>query len=398
MIRNLVFHIGDPKNGSSSIQKAMQMRLCHCDTLTIVPQEELNASALANSLIQKRSPQKYDREFGRKRQWAQENDADLGLISAEFFSGAKPRALMRALEEYLPEHAGTARIVAYVRPHASRLLSSYAQRVKTGTYTGNLSSFVNQGRKLPKFHYFPRFEKWHKVFGDRFTLRPFVREEMLNGDVVADFFDVALQGAEFTLEPMRNANESLTLEEIAAMRLVQSVLIEQQVPDFLRLSIGGAIGRELGQAPTRSEKKLRLNRPSAQKVADLYMDDARKLDATFFAGNPMEQALTQAVETASPSFQWVSTDKHFSPEEMDRLRAFASEMARLVNDKPQAWRKSYQAQIGQISQDKADAMPADRIRNAEATWAALRGIVRIMVRADDSGSVERQPELAGRTG
>lgn len=394
MIKTLVFHIGDPKNGSSSIQKAMQMGACQCDTLSIVAQEELNASALANSLIQKRSPQKYEREFGRKRQWAEANDADLGLVSAEFFSGAKPRALLRAMQENLPEHAATARIVAYVRPHASRLVSSYAQRVKTGTYTGYLNTFVNQGRKLPKFHYYGRFEKWHKVFGDRFTLRPFVREEMLNGDVVADFFNVALQGVPFTLAPMKNANESLTLEEIAAMRLVQSVLIEQQVPDFLRLSIGGAIGRELGQFPNRSDKKLRLNRPNAQKVADLYMDDAKRLDETFFEGAPMQRALTEAVEKAAPSFQFVATDKHYSAEEADRLRALASEMARLVNDMPQAWRKSYQAQIGQIPQDRADALSPERFRNAEAAWEALRGIVRIMLRAE-ADSAERQPELAG---
>lgn len=388
MIKNLVFHIGDPKNGSSSIQKAMQMGICHCDTLTIVPQEELNASAMANSLIRKRNPQKYESEFDRKRQWARENDADLGIISAEFFSGVKPKVLMRALEEDLPDYAATARIVAYVRPHASRLLSSYAQRVKTGTYTGNLNSFINQGKKLPKFHYFGRFEKWRKVFGDRFTLRPFVREEMLNGDVVADFFNVALQGAPFTLDPMRNANESLTLEEIAAMRLVQSVLIEQQVPDFLRLSIGGAIGRELGQFSTRSDKKLRLNRPNAQKVADLYMEDAKKLDEVFFEGNPMERALTEAVEKAAPSFQFVATDKHYSAEAMERLRALASDMARLVNDMPQAWRKSYQSQIGQIPQEKAAAMPSERIRNAEATWEVLRGIVRIMVKADETADTE----------
>lgn len=391
MIKSLVFHIGDPKSGSTAIQEAMQKRVCHCDTVTIVPQEELNASALAYSLIPRRNPENYDSAFGRKRQWAQENDADLGIISAEFFSGVKPKALVRALEEYLPEHAGTARIVAYVRPHASRLLSGYAQQVKAGAYTGNLGSFIAQALKVPKLRYAGRFERWRTVFGDRFTLRPFVREEMRDGDVVADFFHVALQGAPFTLEPVTNSNESLTLDETAAMRLVQSVLTDRQVPAFLRLSVGGAIGRALGPLPNRSDRKLRLDRAGTGKIAALYRDDAQRLDAAFFTSRPMERALDEAVEKAAPALEPVAADRYFPAAEIDRLRTVSADLARLLKEAPQAWRRSYMAQIGQIPQEEAEAMPPAQARTAQAAWEALHALVGIM--AGSGGNEGTEPDM-----
>lgn len=377
MIRELVIHIGDPKNGSTSIQKAMQAGACRCETATLAVQPELNASALANSLNPDRgNPERRTkarpRLFGEKARWAQENDADLGIISAEFFSSVDPGALQAALQEFLPDHAASARIIAYVRPHAGRALSGYAQRVKTGAFKGPLDKFVAHLAQAPALYYTPRFAPWQEVFGARFTLRPFIREELRDQDVVSDFFDQALQGAPFALEDVPSTNESLALEELAALRQIQSRFMQLEVPRFLRLSLGAAIGQALAQQPGRYRGKLKLDRANAERLQAAFAADARALDAQFFGRPLMAQALEQAVETAAAQAQTVSAEAYYPPEQLAQLDRLAKEAAALVKDRPQAWRHEYQRRNGQRL-DRLEDQPdsAARRKNAEQVWAVL---------------------------
>ena len=382
MIKNLVFHIGDPKTGSSSIQKTLQSRAWSCDSVSVAPQKELNASALANSLNPQRNPKIYEKAFTKKAQWAAENDADLGIISAEFFAAVKPEALVAALQEYLPAYADSARVVAYVRPHASRFVSSYAQRVKTGTFTGGFKAFIEDRGNLKIFNYHKRFSKWHKVFGDRFVLRPFVREELRDQDVTADFLHVALRGAAFSLTPIKAANEAMTLEETAGMRVVQAVLVERKVPDYLRLSIGGAMGRELAGIPGRSRNKLALNRKNAQTILTSYLEDARRMDAEFFDGTPMEQALVDTLNKAKRSVLPVRTGAYFKQKSIQQMQGLAGELAGLVNDKPHAWRRDYRLGTGQLLHEDVAPLDEGQQENAAAVWAILRQISQILARGN----------------
>lgn len=380
MIKNLVFHIGDPKNGSSSIQRALQTRAWKCDSISVAPQKELNASALANSLIPARSPKKYEAQFTRKKKWVEKTDADLGIISAEFFSGAEPEALLAALQEFMPAQADGARIIAYVRPHAGRALSGYAQRVKTGAFKGTLTRFVKtlEGRTILNYH--ARFDKWQSVFGDRFTLRPFIREQMRDGDVTADFFHEALQGAEFTLRSPEKTNESLSLAEIAAMRVVQTQWMEADVPKFLRLSLGAAIGRELGGFDGRSKTKLQLDRVNAARIRELYREDAAQLDAQFFDEPLMERALIQAVEEAVPEVQSLEATDYFNPATIDEMGRIAGEITTLVKDMPHAWRQDYHVKKGQVTGEDIKKISRKRQKNATEVWGLLQQMAQAMAK------------------
>lgn len=381
MIKNLVFHIGDPKNGSSSIQRALQTRAWQCDTVSVAPQKELNASALANSLIPARSPGKYQAQFSKKKKWVENTDADLGIISAEFFSGAEPEALLAALHEFMPVQADAARIIAYVRPHAGRALSGYAQRVKTGAYKGTLTKFVKtlEGRTILNYH--ARFDKWQKVFGDRFTLRPFVREQMRDGDVVSDFFHEALQGETFTLVTPETSNESLSLAEIAAMRVVQTQWMGAEVPKFLRLSLGAAIGRELGAFPDRSKTKLQLDRMNAARIRDLYREDAAQLDAQFFAEPLMERALIRAIEEAPPEIQSLDAAEYYDPADIERMGQISGEITVLVKEMPHAWRQDYHVKKGQVTGDDIKKVSRKRQKNATQVWELLQQMADVLARA-----------------
>lgn len=378
MIKNLIFHIGDPKTGTSSIQRALQTRAWTCDSVSIAPQKELNASALANSLIPDRSPQKYDREFGKKKDWAAKTDADLGIISAEFFSVADPDALLMALREYLPDYVHSARVIAYCRPHASRIISSYAQRIKVGSFNGSLENFVTFLKDRPRFYYYPRFSAWRTTFGGRFTLRPFIREELRNQDIVADFFHTALRNADFSLEKIESVNETLALDEIVAMRLVQSVLIKQKVPSYLRLPIGAAIAKKITAAPVRSHEKLLLDRGNAAKILMNYRTDAEQLDAEFFDEPLMKTALVKATESAADTIQSLKPEDYFSHDVVTRIRRQSRDIAKLLNEMPFPWRRDYRVRTGQSHAD--ETAPPDKAQqdNAAAVWGLLDQIARTL--------------------
>lgn len=385
MINGLVIHIGDPKTGTTSIQKALQARACTCDSITIEPQEELNASALANCLIPNKSPQKYEKEFQKKRRWAAKADADLGIISAEFFSGVDPQVLMKALHEFLPDYADSTRIISYVRPHSARALSGYAQRVKTGTYNDTLKKFVKFLMKRPLLNYHPRFQRWQDTFDDRFTLRPFVRDEMQAQDVTKDFFHHALGGAKFTLREQEKANESLSVEEISAMRMIQHVLIDRKVPKFLCLSLGAAIARDLAKIPERPQTKLRLDRVSAARLRSRFRDDARKLDDQYFGKPLMETELHRALESSVPEVQSLQAEDYFCTASIDEMGRIAGEIADLVLDKPHAWRQDYQLKKGQRLAGDIERFSRAKQGNATQVWSLLGAIAHTIA----SGSQEQ---------
>ncbi|UWQ56506.1 hypothetical protein K3722_21780 (plasmid) [Leisingera caerulea] len=380
MIKTLVFHIGDPKNGSSSIQRALFDRRWRCDQVRIAPQQELNASGLANTLLKDNRPERRRKLFRQKRDWARQEDADIGVISAEFFAKVRPRLLQRCVHEYLPEYAEGARVLAYVRPHAAWVASAYGTRVKTGGTLTTLSDFAAQISQRPFLDYYPRFERWKSVFGSRFTLRPFVPAKLHQGDVVADFFHQILEGAPFALqEAPTSANSSLSVEEITAMRVIQETWGRLEVPKPLRLALGGALGRTLEGLPegcTRS--KLRLDQASAGALRTRFIEDARALDNAFFGKPLMEAALDGAVESALPEPQSLEAEAYFTAAQLVEMQEAAAALVPPLRADPQAWRNDYRFRKAPGSKYGKAAAGIRQRQHIDDVWAQLNRLAGLM--------------------
>jgi len=355
--KSLVLHIGDPKTGTSSIQEVLLNRMYETDSVQVDYPDQLNAFPLANALS---DPKQADARIPRWTRLAdrlQASQADVAIVSAEQFFRVQPAALQDALDDFLPDLAPSTRIIAYVRPHASRLLSAYMQRTKAGLYRGDLKAFFDRSKRENLLHYAPRFQAWRDMFGDRFTLRPMIHDQLRNGDVVTDFLDHALQGAAFRLRGSVQTNLSLPLEYLAGLREVQAVLIRNDIATGTRHSVGDHINRTINRLGPGTGTRLHLPLGLYTQVAAYCAEDAATLDAAFFASPLMTTALHAAADDAVADPQKPLARDHYPQEVLAQLRQSARHLVTLFQKRPTAWTMAFERDIGQRRTDDDKPVP-----------------------------------------
>ncbi len=347
MAKSLVLHIGDPKTGSSSIQEVLRNRLWESPTVSVAYPEQLNSFPLANALSDPKQAEHREARYAKLADWLGSSDADVAVVSAEQFFRVNPERLLETLKEFLPAYVPTLRVVAYVRPHASRLLSAFMQRSKAGLYQGDMATFFERTQGENLLRYAPRFERWRDAFGDRFTLRPMIREQLRDGDVVSDFLNFVLEGAPFTLRGLVEANTSLPVEHLAGLREVQSILKRNSIPTGTRHSVGDHIGRTLARTQATSGTKLQMSQSLYQDVKAFCMSDAEALDEIFFKAPLLVQALEAAADDAVPVAQETLARVHYSEDAVQALRKEARSLVSMFKKRPAAWTIAFEREIGQ---------------------------------------------------
>ena len=377
--KSLVLHIGDPKTGTSSIQEVLRNRLYETDVVQVDYPDQLNSFPLANALWDKKQAEHRVPRMTKLADWLQASTADVAIVSAEQFFRVNPDVLQQALDEFVPEFASSVRVVAYVRPHANRLLSAYMQRTKAGLFQGDLKTFFERTKRENLLTFAPRFQRWRDTFGDRFTLRPMIRDQLRGGDVVTDFLDYALNGQAFKLRGTVEANTSLPLECLAGLREVQAVLKRNEVAAGTRHSVGDHIGRSLAGPAAGKGTKLQLPRPLFDMVREFCAEDAAALDAVFFDKPLMMDALDQAGQDAVPAKQDLLAKTYYSEDTLQALRQKGRQLVTLFKKRPAAWTVAFEREIGQrpASDDKRPSPPPVRahIEKVDAVLAEVAALV-----------------------
>ncbi|NAZ38188.1 hypothetical protein [Rubellimicrobium sp. CFH 75288] len=335
MVGELIFHLGDCKTGTTSIQAALAKRLWRAEGRSISYNVPFNHIPMARSLSA--DPEERRRRWMREAEALARSGADWGIVSAEHFEFVSPEHVRLAIEEFMPAWRDRLRLVAYVRPHLDRFLSTYAERTKKGEIDLDPPAFARQILRRRRLHYHGRFTRWREVFGDRFTLRPFVREELEDGDVVADFFAFVGGRGTFRLEGAEPRNPSLSVEDLAMMRHIHRRLAErgegvvegQRAFGWNFSEILARLGRPDGGTP------LRLHAPLARELAEAWAEDAALLDRDFFGGRAiMVPALAHSVERAIPEAQSTEPALHHGPEALRLFDCLADLLGRMVEADP----------------------------------------------------------------
>ncbi len=289
MVDRIVVHIGDSKAGSTALQTVL--RYHPPNFVWAYPGTSLNHNHLARALSRPRFKHLARPRFEEIWRQIEKMDASIAVLSAELFQSVRPESLVHALKEYGPSRLLPVSVIAYCRPHLSKLTAMYSERVKFGQNVGTIGDYAAKIRQTHRLDYAPRFKAWQDCFGDDFTLRPYSP----NCDIVEDFFRTSLPNTPppgFTLRP----NVSMTQPQIELMqrvpKLAKAVGISMPIPS----AINRLICLHLRKSRIAAEgAKVMLSRMDSLSFQRRYFQDARKMDQLFFEDTFLKEALERSL-------------------------------------------------------------------------------------------------------
>lgn len=341
--RRLIFHIGHHKTGSTSIQNALAR-----GDITLPGRRILYSTRMAHNYLRQHFDAWADRGatlagspgflgLDQIAALLAAGDYDDAVFSGEEFEDIAPAHFRGVLERFFLPHVQEHRILCWVRPHAARTLSSFAEQTKIGVFGGDPDSFHRRAAKVGRFRYDARLTPWTRSFGAAFIARPMVRDVMAQGSAVHDFAAQAFGPAAQVAASGDTANESLCLEDLVILRHLQGRI--QDRDRSLRHAFGWEMARMLGAHPRPGgATRLALHKSLAERIHADYRRDARALDKTLFAATPvMLRELERAVDTALPAPQSLEPADHFSADELRWLDLLADTVLMSLGNAPETW-------------------------------------------------------------
>lgn len=339
----LIFHIGDTKTGSTSIQDTLATK-----GLRIEGQFPFYSSPLAHNhlvpyfrtLAQGGNPEEVALAHQKIAELAQEiRDSGYrhSVISAELFAFQDADRFKAIVDEHFSGVADKIRVVAYVRPHAQWITATFAEQLKIGDFRGDLDQFYEQRCEDGViFPYHDRFSRWQTAFGARFHLRPFVRSALAGESVITDFAATAFPGTKCEVFERAASNEALSLEDLLRIQILQDKMTRRRW--IMRHHFGWELTRQvglLGPTTATSATKVQMHRALAEKIRSRFLDDAKIMDRDFFSGQGyLEDGLHAMVDNACADKQSVDPGDYFSASELRSLHLFAEVINELIDIQP----------------------------------------------------------------
>jgi hypothetical protein len=325
MIKTLVIHLGDTKTGSTAIQSVLRSGeyVTPRGQTVCYPGQSLNHNRLPKALSKVKNAERQLRLFDPIVQELRESNADFGVISAELFQAVDPQNLKRIIDSEMADLSDRMRLISYVRPHAERLVSTYSEQSKFGRVSGDIRSHFQTMGGTKRLQYAPRFAAWRQTFGDKFHLRFFQRDHLLKGDVVADFFAWMLQEDGTKIHGAQQSNAALTVGQIALLRRYHNLMGKTPQTgraDKMPASIARALVAQFRVTGLGANMdRVTIPEKLAARLKQSYSSDARALDAAFFDGTPMLDALNDIPAKLIGTNANFDADSYFS---QDVLQAF----------------------------------------------------------------------------
>ncbi|MCA0922795.1 hypothetical protein [Pseudooceanicola nanhaiensis] len=334
----LVLHIGDMKTGTTSIQSALlaqdwqgaTRRVCY----PTAPGQPYHHALV--EFIRQNNTEQVTRSFDEIRERIETSDAEIAVISSELLEEFPAEQVMEVFARHLPDLVPTMRVLAYVRPHAERVMSSWTQQMKLGFFSEGVEDFLPGFLSRGKLAYSQRFGAWRDIVGPRLTLRPMIRSALAGGDVVQDFMAQVLPGDSLTFPPRQEINETLSIADLALLRRLHQhpkrVLDDRTRDAHMRM--GEYLAYTLSALPRSGSPRPALSRAAYERIRETCTEDARLLDETFFDGRPMQDALLAAEAKVTEEAQSLDPADHLGPEELRLSEVYAVLLHDLVSGAP----------------------------------------------------------------
>lgn len=338
MVRELIFHLGDSKTGTTSIQAVLAHGHFETDHGSLIYPSKGNHIPFAKHVSSGARPDAARVAKSLARKFTR-SDADFGVISAEHFEFTDPAELAHLFDGPFKPWRDNVRLISYIRPHAERFVAAFVERTKKGLVNVEMDGFAKRIEKSGRLFYTPRVKAWQAAFGESYHVRPFVRDWLKDGDVVHDFFEFVFGDRPVSFTETTNKNESLSLEDLALMRYMQSYLLsfgkQMQHPAE---GLGWNFSAILAGHPAKTATKIKLHRSLALKLQETYSEDAAALDALMFDGTPMSSRLAKATENVLESAQSLNPADYHSADTMRLVDAYCEYLGRIMAADPEYFR------------------------------------------------------------
>lgn len=336
MVKQLIIHLGDRKTGSTAIQETLILHKAkQPNESDVFYPAKINHIYLAEAIYQPSKETDRARVYTDINAQLEKSDAEYGILSAETFESADPRILKALIDQYLPRYAKSVRLVSYVRPHIERLQSSYSEVVKIGAFTGLPVRFCEQVIAQKRWHYTKRIEMWKDVFGAQFTVRPFVRQALKNGDVVDDFFHDAIGDADFARAYRPTSNESMSREEIALLRRFHLQTKNHPGISKIRAPLGKEVARQLSLLTGHSRTKFLAQKRLIQDLGASYAGDMASLDQQVWNAPLFKDSFDRSADRAPMKAVGVQAKVIFSQASLSTLDEAYAHIGHHVAQGPQ---------------------------------------------------------------
>lgn len=191
----IYIHIGFPKTGSTTIQSfAVENSDALAAANLAYPTLGRNGRAHFNFVHELREPRMFRPEAGGLKDFREMVDQAPDknyFLSCETFHALAPEAVGR-LAARLPQ--APVRVIAYLRPLGSLLVSTYAQSAKMGYASEDFDSFfarrVAGGGKQLTNGVFTQLKNWADAFGwDALRVGVLARYQLKDSDLITDVLD-----------------------------------------------------------------------------------------------------------------------------------------------------------------------------------------------------------------
>ena len=377
--KTLIFHIGDRKTGSTSIQYALAQKRVTVEGCDLYYGRPLNHNYLSphfRALASGRPKARKTAEarFAKLADNIKKSSARFAIVSAEEFESIPASQLKTVIDSFFSDCADEIRIIGYVRPHAQRILSSFAEQIKLGKFQGDLDKYFTRSCvKNNRFFYHERFQEWQSCFGDQFTLRPFVRSQLENGSVLDDFCKIAFAGHPFKAVAAPAQNSSFSLEDLLRVQVLQGQFTD--LSKEKRFALGWEFSRALAHVGSdTAATKVQLHKPLARKIARRFRADAKAMDTTFFGDAPvMEAELEQALAQALDKKQSFTPEDHFSQTDLRSLAMMGHVIETLIQNPKGNWPQYLKQQrINDLHPPQSDTSSAAAPSAIKAMSALLK--------------------------
>jgi hypothetical protein len=223
------------------------------------------------------------------------------FLSSEFVHHSDPTEAARRAQ-LARQLFGTAdvRIMVYIRPYPSWVVSLYAQRTKRGDNVLSIDDFVQRDGFLRRVTVAPAIAEWAKVFGaENLRVRSIARGDLVGGDLVADLLSALDIHADLPPPPRVNESPAWTFVELARALTARWHSRVQKDPELGKVPLlswlkrlNDACDEEMARSGLKAEPITYLSELDWVTLRAAYNWDIRQINASLpnHALSPMPES------------------------------------------------------------------------------------------------------------